>query len=134
VSEQRPFPVVAVALVSVAVVLLIAVPMIAMMTFGMNNHHRSKADAVATVIDDLEFTIEIPGYEFDPSNVSVPVGASITFENTHAARHNAKARDDSWGTEDLDKGESQTLTFDTPGTWEYICSIHPYMEGVLTVR
>lgn len=133
-SEQKPFPVVAVALVSVAVVLLVGIPMVAMMTFGMGNHRGSDADAVPTVIDDTEFTIEIPGYEFDPSNVSVPSGASITFENTHAARHNAVARDDSWGTEDLDKGESETLTFDAPGTWEYICSIHPYMEGVLTVR
>jgi plastocyanin len=131
VSEKQPLPVVQIAVVSVAVIAVIALGAILALTGGGDD---DDAIAAPTIVNDLDFTIEIPDFEFDPPNVSVPAGANITFQNTHAARHNAMARDESWKTEDLDRGESDTLTFDAPGSWEYICSIHPYMEGVLTVR
>ena len=135
-SEQRPFPVLPVVIVVGAVVLLMGVTMVAMMSWGMNNHHRggSAVAATPTVITAGEFTIDIRDFDFQPSNASVPSGASVTWTNDDSAPHNARARDDSWGTDNLGKNESGTVTFDAPGTWDYHCTLHPYMKGAITVR
>jgi plastocyanin len=92
------------------------------------------ADATPTVLDDTEVSIDIRDFEFQPPNVSVPAGATVTWVNHDAEPHDATARDDSWRTDTLGQDESESLTFDEPGTWDYYCTIHPYMEAVLTVR
>ena len=32
------------------------------------------------------------------------------------------------------KGQSETLTFDKPGTYGYICGLHPNMKGTIEVK
>ena len=32
------------------------------------------------------------------------------------------------------KGQSETLTFDKPGTFGYICGLHPNMKGTIEVK
>ena len=39
-----------------------------------------------------------------------------------------------WETDLLQRDEASVVTFDEPGTWEYYCTIHPYMTATLTVR
>ncbi|WP_232216907.1 plastocyanin/azurin family copper-binding protein [Methanohalobium evestigatum] len=34
----------------------------------------------------------------------------------------------------LQQGDSFSHTFDEEGTYDYICTIHPYMEGAVTVE
>ena len=34
----------------------------------------------------------------------------------------------------LAKGQSYTVTFTKAGTYSYICSIHQYMKGTITVQ
>ena len=34
----------------------------------------------------------------------------------------------------MNEGESSEITFDTAGTFEYICEFHPSMEGRITVQ
>ena len=34
----------------------------------------------------------------------------------------------------LDTGDSFAFTFTRPGTYRYFCSLHPHMEGSVTVR
>ncbi len=134
-SEQRAFPVLPVAIVTGAVVLLLGVSMMSMMDWGMNRHHRgSDVAETATVITAGEFTIDIRDFAFEPSNVSVASGAVVTWTNHDSAPHNARDRDGSWGTDNLGKNESGAVTFDAPGTWDYHCTIHPYMKATITVR
>ena len=91
-------------------------------------------DVTATVIDDLEVTIEIDGFRYRPPNLSVPVGATVTWVNRDTAPHDSAARDGMWETDLLQRDEEAAITFDEPGTWEYYCTIHPYMTATLTVR
>ena len=91
-------------------------------------------DATPTVLDDLAVTIEIDDFRFQPPNVSVPVGATVTWVNRDAAPHDSTARDETWETDLLQRDEKSVVTFDEPGTWEYYCAIHPYMTATLTVR
>ena len=79
-------------------------------------------------------TVVIQDYAYSPGNIQVPVGAKVTWTNRDSAPHSATAKDGSWDTGVLAKGESATRTFDRPGTFDYYCSIHPNMEAWLAVR
>jgi plastocyanin len=64
----------------------------------------------------------------------VPAGATVTWENEDSAAHDATARNGDWKTQRLSDGERDTLTFDSPGDYDYYCSIHPSMKATLRVR
>lgn len=78
--------------------------------------------------------VAMVGMAFDPQTVTVPVGGSVTWVNEDSVSHNAVADDGSWKTEIFGKGGSVTLTFDTPGTYTYTCTLHPNMTGTVIVE
>jgi plastocyanin len=39
-----------------------------------------------------------------------------------------------WQSPLLAPGETFTRTFDTPGVFPYLCSVHPFMTGSVTVE
>ncbi len=92
-----------------------------------------EADATPAVLDTRAVTIEISDFRYGPPNLSLPAGATVTWLNRDAAPHDSAARDGTWDTELLQRNEEFALTFDEPGTWEYFCTIHPYMTATLTV-
>jgi hypothetical protein len=65
--------------------------------------------------------------------VTVHVGDTITWTNQDVAPHTATASDGSFDTGNISQGKSGSHTFDTAGTFAYICSIHPSMKGTVTV-
>jgi plastocyanin len=77
--------------------------------------------------------VRIIDFEYEPSVLEVTTGTVVTWTNEDGAPHTATAEDDSFDTGRLDKGESGEITFDTPGTYDYICTYHPYMEGRIEV-
>jgi plastocyanin len=89
--------------------------------------------------DGDEVTVEMFDNFFEPAEVTVPVGTTVVFDNVGVVPHNALDVDGGWGTELLDPGEDQTVTFDEPGTYTYYCSLHAPsdasggMVGTLTV-
>jgi Copper binding proteins, plastocyanin/azurin family len=70
---------------------------------------------------------------FSPSSVSIAVGDTVTWRNTGEAPHNATADDGSFRTPDLNQGQSASHTFDSAGSFSYICTIHPQMKGTVRV-
>jgi plastocyanin len=78
--------------------------------------------------------------EFDPDEVSVPAGAhvSVTFENRSVLPHNLtfSAPIDVATSPVVAAGASETIEFDAPapGDYEFHCTIHPGMQGTLTVE
>jgi plastocyanin len=78
--------------------------------------------------------VTIAGFAFDPATVTIQVGDSVTWTNDDSAPHTATAEDGSFDTGQLATGDSETVTFDTAGTFDYICSIHPQMTGSVVVE
>ncbi|MFI6725968.1 cupredoxin domain-containing protein [Streptomyces atratus] len=80
--------------------------------------------------------ITIKDFAFKPARLTVAPGTPVTVVNEDAARHTVTAT----GSKAFDTGDvaaGQTVTFTAPakaGTYPYICTIHPYMKGSLTVR
>jgi plastocyanin len=78
-------------------------------------------------------TVEISNLDFFPRDLTVEGNASVTWVNRDAVPHDATGVGRGWGTDTLMPGEDATLTFDSPGIYEYVCTIHPNMEATLTV-
>ncbi len=78
-------------------------------------------------------SVTIGDFFFSPASVTVAVGDTVIWRNTGDAPHNATADDGSFRTPDLNKGQSASHTFSSPGTFSYICTIHPNMKGTVRV-
>jgi plastocyanin len=79
-------------------------------------------------------SVTIAGFAFDPATVTVNVGDSVTWTNQDSTAHTATAGDGSFDTGSIGAGQTATVTFDSAGTFAYVCSIHPQMAGTVTVQ
>ncbi len=80
----------------------------------------------------IEVTIE--GFAFEPATIKVPVGATVTWYNKDSVIHTVTARNDSFDSGSIPADDTFTYTFTQAGTFEYYCTIHPYMEGKVVVE
>lgn len=105
-------------------------------TFRMDYYHEGEAAlAVPTSAPDQ---VSIFIYAFMPNTLTVRAGTTITWINDDEAEHTVVADDTSFESEvlktiNIKPGDSFSFTFDQPGTYTYVCSIHPAMKGVIEV-
>ena len=89
--------------------------------------------AESMTADTSAMTVTIENFSFTPATLEIPVGTTVTFTNQDSVPHTATADDGSFDTGNLDNGASAEVTFDTPGTYTYVCSYHPNMTGTIVV-
>jgi plastocyanin len=77
--------------------------------------------------------VTIKDFAFDPGDLTVAKGTTVTWKNDDSATHRIKSGDGSFDSKDLKNGDSFDHTFDTAGSFDYICGIHPSMKGKITV-
>jgi plastocyanin len=86
------------------------------------------ASAAPQLID-----VEIKGFRFNPAVITIRKGETVRWTNRDSAPHDATGT--GWATRTpLKTGESDQVTFNTPGTYDYICSIHPNMKAKVIVE
>jgi plastocyanin len=78
-------------------------------------------------------TVVVKNFSFMPGNLSVAKGTTVTWKFEDDAAHNVTAKDSSFMSKDLQSG-SYSHRFTTPGRYSYLCTIHQYMTGTITVR
>ena len=85
--------------------------------------------------------VSMENIQFDPKDVTVKTGETITFKNNEAIPHDVHKTsgpgDDfsSGGSGEMQQGDTFELKLDQPGTYEYICNVHaPGMVGTITVK
>jgi plastocyanin len=71
-------------------------------------------------------------YRFSPSTLTVGTGDTVAWTNNGAQPHDVTGSGLASGT--LQPGQGYSHTFTSPGTYSYICSIHPFMKGTVTVQ
>lgn len=82
-----------------------------------------------------EVRVAMKDFKFIPQDVTVEVGETITWVNEDTAQHNAVAADGEGPASELfNQGESYSWTAEKAGKIPYVCTIHPGMEGTITVR
>lgn len=85
-----------------------------------------------TVATDV---VKISDFAFTPANITVKKGDTVTWSNEDNVAHKIVESDDRDGpsSDELQKGDTYTFTFNDVGTFKYKCSIHPSMTGTVTV-
>jgi plastocyanin len=76
------------------------------------------------------------GNAFTPSAVTVTAGSTVTWTNVGGGLHNvAFTSGPAWTmpSSPSTSGWSVARTFDTPGTFTYVCAVHANMTGAVTV-
>ena len=80
-------------------------------------------------------TVNIQNFAFAPASVTINAGDSVRWTNLDGVSHSARSVNDSFNTGTLTLGQSATVTFNTAGTFDYICGIHgASMSGTVIVR
>jgi plastocyanin len=81
-----------------------------------------------------EPTISIHEFMFSPTSVTVTAGTTVHWKNLDPEPHTIRSVDATFKSEALDQDDSFAFKFDKPGTYRYVCSIHPQMMGTIVVK
>lgn len=78
--------------------------------------------------------IAIFNYKFDPAVLTVPAGTKVTWTNKDEVPHTVVSSDQRFtASGGLDTGDTYSYTFTTAGSYEYFCTLHPFMKGKIVV-
>ena len=75
----------------------------------------------------------VKSYRFDPNTMEIEAGETVTWRNEDNFTHTVQVD----GQEDhkVGQGESVEITFDEPGTYHYVCTLHSQdMDGEVIVK
>jgi plastocyanin len=83
--------------------------------------------------------VTMKNIQYKPASVTVKKGETVTWTNEDAANHDVTKTGGpgpkfSSGTGNLKKGDTYKQTLNTPGQVKYVCTVHPGMEGTITVK
>ncbi len=85
-----------------------------------------------------EVAVDIVDFVFAPDPLRITAGSTVRWTNKDAFAHTATSSDApeaaAFDTGNLGTGESAGHTFDTPGTYAYVCAIHNSMTGTVVVE
>ena len=94
------------------------------------------SDEPTTATQSASTDVTIDTFQYLPKNLEVAVGTTVTWTDEDAILHTVTSSGATPETFDLklaDKGATASFTFDTPGTYTYVCTVHPGMQGTVTV-
>jgi plastocyanin len=79
--------------------------------------------------------VSMEGIKFHPNSVTVKAGDTVTWTNNDTVGHDVTGDDFNSGDPGgLQNGDTFAHAFDKPGTFDYVCTVHPGMEGSVTVK
>ena len=81
------------------------------------------------------YTVDIVGLAFDPADLTIEVGDTVTWTNDDPGMlHTITAVDGSFDSGFLNDGDTWSYTFAEPGEFEYFCTPHPWMRAKVIVE
>jgi plastocyanin len=75
----------------------------------------------------------VKSYRFDPKTIEIETGQTVTWTNEDNFTHTVEVE----GQDDhkVGQGDSVSITFDEPGTYDYVCTLHSQdMDGTVIVK
>jgi amicyanin len=81
--------------------------------------------------------VAIRGFVFDPGEVRVRTGGTVTWLNCEepgTEAHTSTGDEGEWSSVGLASGDVFAHTFSQPGTYSYHCVPHPFMTGTVVVE
>ena len=129
-------------IVVIAVIILVTIAL----AFSNYSFEENVEETDLTIKGDVIMPTKVsrPGCEendrcYIPSLIVIEKGKQVTWVNEDSAFHSITsgyygAPTDLFDSGHLDPFESYTLTFDKTGTYDYFCTLHPWMKGQVIVE
>jgi plastocyanin len=82
-----------------------------------------------------DVTIEMRDNLFSPASRTITAGTRVRWSNTGAVVHNTTSSTAGlWASGNVNPGGQFTRDFNTAGTFQYTCTLHPGMAGTIIVQ
>ena len=113
---------------------ILAVAAVFLITGGLGSRRAAVAQAPATQL------ISMVNNSFRPGTITIAAGTTVVWENDEDPNgdnvtHDVLADDlTSWNSDYLNPGDSFSMTFTTPGVYNYLCDLHQNMSGTIIVQ
>ena len=78
--------------------------------------------------------VGIANFAFEPPQLTIKSGQTVVWNNADGAPHGIKFANGMAGQDLMLPGQSFSQKFASPGVFDYVCSVHPYMTARVTVR
>ncbi len=98
---------------------------LALLSLVTGGAYAATADANRIVIHD---------FMFQPTTLTIKAGSTVTWVNLDDEPHTTVSVTGAFRSAALDTKDSFSFTFDRPGTYLFVCSIHPQMTGTILVQ
>jgi len=118
--------------------------------FSRNTSHRLRACAVlglafcsAFVMPAIFATaappvptveVNITKFAFAPKEITIAPGTKVFWTNRDETPHTVTSNDKSFASKGLDTDDKFEHIFASEGDFSYICTVHPFMTGIVHVR
>ena len=79
-------------------------------------------------------TISIKNMNFEPANLEVSKGTTITWTNNDSVAHTVTSDNGKFESGQLAAGKTFEFTFNEVGSFSYHCSNHPTMKATIAVK
>jgi plastocyanin len=79
--------------------------------------------------------VKVTEYDFSAPTVTIKAGQEVVWHNLGNVAHTVtESSANDFHSAEIDPGQTYVQTFDKPGTYTYVCSIHPdRMKGTVVV-
>lgn len=78
--------------------------------------------------------IVMKGFTFAPASLIVKSGTTVMWTNEDDEPHTVVSESGLFHSDALDTDGTFAFRFDHPGTYRFLCSIHPQMVGTIVVQ
>lgn len=68
-----------------------------------------------------------------PISIEIESGTTVTWANDDSVVHTVTDNEKSFDSEFIQAGKTWSHTFESPGIIDYICTLHPWMKGTVSV-
>jgi plastocyanin len=97
----------------------------------MGGYQQSPSQQGAPVMGVTHMNMQ--NFAYQMAHIQVRTGTTVTWTNQDSAPHSVTFKNGMKDSGLLYQGQSFSYTFNTPGTYQYYCTVHPNMVATVTV-
>lgn len=114
-------------------IIILVIVLIILGYLGYKYLYKSKySNAPVTTSSVGVNSISIKNFFFNPAELTITKGSEISFINNDSTTHTVTFSD--FQNDNLKPGASYKHIFDSTGTFDFHCNIHPQMKGKIIVQ
>jgi plastocyanin len=112
---------------------LIVVASVAALTLGLSSPVPGPR-AAAEAAKPRTHTVVIEATSFQPAALAIKPGDTVVWVNRDPFPHTATSKSSAFDSQAIAEGKTWSYTFKKKGAFPYVCTLHPTMEGSISVK